>query len=140
MRIGIDARFLTHPQKGGFKTYSENLIAALAQIDRDNEYVLYIDRQPEQDTKLPDSANFSYRIIRGDIPYIGMPWREQTRLSRQVSRDKLDLLHSPCLTAPLRLSCASVLTIHDMIWLFPIGSPTDRQESVQRKMMTDIQG
>ena len=33
MRIGIDARFLTHPQVGGFKTYSENLITALSEID-----------------------------------------------------------------------------------------------------------
>jgi glycosyltransferase involved in cell wall biosynthesis len=135
MRIGIDARFLTHPQKGGFKTYSENLITALARIDGDNEYVLYIDRPPEQNTNLPDSANFSYRIIRGDFPYIGMPWREQISLSCHVSRDRLDLLHSPCLTAPLRLSCASVVTIHDMIWSFPVKSSRGGQISLQRKMM-----
>ena len=29
MRIGFDARFLTYPQPGGFKTYTQNLIAAL---------------------------------------------------------------------------------------------------------------
>ena len=28
MRIGIDARFLTHPQRGGFKTYTETVVAA----------------------------------------------------------------------------------------------------------------
>ena len=42
MKIGIDARFLTHPQLGGFKTYTENLIAALAEIDTENEYILYL--------------------------------------------------------------------------------------------------
>mgnify|MGYP003454629989 FL=1 len=32
MRIGFDARFLTHPQHGGFKSYVENLVAALARV------------------------------------------------------------------------------------------------------------
>jgi glycosyltransferase involved in cell wall biosynthesis len=46
MRIGFDARFLTHPQRGGFKTYTENLISALATVDKENEYILYVDRSP----------------------------------------------------------------------------------------------
>ena len=49
MRIGIDARFLTHPQVGGFKTYTTNLIRALLKEDRVNEYVLYLDREPAAD-------------------------------------------------------------------------------------------
>ena len=44
MHIGIDARFLTHPQIGGFKTYTENLVSALAEVDSDNQYFLYLDR------------------------------------------------------------------------------------------------
>jgi glycosyltransferase involved in cell wall biosynthesis len=118
MKIGIDARFLTHPQKGGFKSYTQNLIMALADIDRDNDYILYIDRPPNQDTQLPDRSNFTTCIIFGSLPMLGMPWREQIGLSRQAVRDKIDLLHSLCLTAPLRLSCPSVVTIHDMIWFF----------------------
>lgn len=116
MRIGIDARFLTHPQQGGFKTYSENLVTALSEIDPDNEYFLYLDRAPNDATALPKRTNFVARVVHGDLPFLGMPWREQVGLSRQAARDKLDLLHSPCLTAPLRLSCPSVVTIHDMIW------------------------
>jgi glycosyltransferase involved in cell wall biosynthesis len=119
MRIGIDARFLTHPQKGGFKTYTENLIRALSNIDLNNEYFLYLDRQPEACIKLPNCRNFSYKILPGDSPVIGMPWREQARLHFQAKQDKLDLLHSPCLSAPLYLSCPLVVTIHDIIWLFP---------------------
>jgi glycosyltransferase involved in cell wall biosynthesis len=119
MRIGIDARFLTHPQKGGFKTYTENLIRALSQIDLENEYFLYLDRQPETTLKWSDCRNFTYKVLPGDSAVIGMPWREQVHLVFQSKRDKLDLLHSPCLSAPLFLSCPLVVTIHDVIWLFP---------------------
>lgn len=117
MRIGIDARFITHPQKGGFKTYTENLISALAEVDKENSYFLYLDRYPDDQAKLPQQANFAYRVVPGENPAFGMPWREQIGLPRFAVKDRLDLLHSPCLTAPLRLKCASIVTIHDMIWL-----------------------
>jgi glycosyltransferase involved in cell wall biosynthesis len=117
MRIGIDARFLTHPQHGGFKTYTESLISSLSEIDQDNQYILYIDRPPDENTKIPDKPNFSYRVVPNTIPFLGMVWREQIRLPRLAARDKLDLFHSPCLSAPLFMGCPSVVTIHDMIWL-----------------------
>src|SRR5690349_2332182 len=101
MKIGIDARFLTHPQAGGFKTYTENLLMALAQVDADNEYLLYLDRVPGAQTKLPDRPNFIGRVVPGLFPVIGMPWREQIGLTRQVAWDQLDLFHAPTLTAPL---------------------------------------
>ncbi len=135
MRIGIDARFLTHPQRGGFKTYTENLITALAKVDPENEYILYLDRSPCQDTRLPDCPNFTSRIVPGQVPVIGMPWREQVELARQVARDQLDLLHAPSLTAPLRLACPLVVTIHDMIWLFPEKFSKGKSWSAQRKLM-----
>lgn len=135
MRIAIDARFLTHPQVGGFKTYSENLITALARIDTKNEYILYLDRPSEAHTKLPSQPNFISKIVPGLWPIIGMPWREQVSLARQVARDKVDLLHSPSLTAPLRLGCPLVVTIHDMIWLFPEKFSRAKSASIQRKMM-----
>lgn len=135
MKIGIDARFLTHPQKGGFKTYTENLVAALAQVDVDNEYVLYLDRPPLPHTKLPCQPNFSARIVSGQIPMVGLPWREQVGLTRQIVKDRVDLLHSPCLTAPLRLTCSLVVTIHDMIWFFPEKFSRGNTWSVRRKLM-----
>lgn len=119
MRIGVDARFLTHPQPGGFKTYSENLIAALTELDAVNEYLLYVDRRPAAGLPLLDRPNVAVRVVAGTLPVVGMPWREQVGLAWQAARDRLDLLHAPSLTAPLFPGCPLVVTIHDMIWRFP---------------------
>lgn len=135
MKIGIDARFLTHTQKGGFKTYSENLLNALAEIDAENEYILYLDRSPSQTTMLPLRPNFTHRIISGALPMAGAFWREQIGLARQAARDRLDLLHAPSLTAPLYLSCPLALTIHDMIWFFPDQFSRRAPKSPKRRLM-----
>ena len=59
MKVGIDARFLTHPQVGGFKTYTTNLISALAKIDHENDYIIYTDRHASE-VDLPKSEKFLY--------------------------------------------------------------------------------
>ncbi|MEZ5317439.1 MAG: glycosyltransferase family 1 protein [Vicinamibacterales bacterium] len=114
MRIGIDARFLTHPQCGGFKTYTVNLLAALQEADRDHDYVLYTDREPTAGTVLTRGPNFVCRVVPGT--WTG-PWREQVSLRRQVARDRLDLMHFPCNTATVGIGVPFVLTLHDTIQL-----------------------
>ncbi|MGE5221503.1 MAG: glycosyltransferase family 4 protein [Omnitrophica WOR_2 bacterium] len=135
MRIGIDARFLTHPQTGGFKTYTVNLISALAEVDSENEYILYLDRIPNSETLLPSEPNFSYRVIEGQVPMVGMFWREQVRLSQAAIRDHIELLHSPCLTAPVYLPCPSVVTIHDTIWRSPEIYAKRKRLPAHRRLM-----
>jgi glycosyltransferase involved in cell wall biosynthesis len=135
LRIGIDARFLTHPQKGGFKTYTENLVTALSEVDSRNEYVLYLDRLPQEQAKLPVGLNVSHRVVPGLAPFIGMAWREQVSLPCRASTDGLDLFHSPCLTAPLRLKCPRVVTIHDMIWRHPPRTAGNGRSSARRILM-----
>lgn len=119
MRIGIDARFLTHPQPGGFKTYTERLVSALSDVDTANQYVLYVDRPPAAGAAIPTAPNMRVQVVPGTMPMIGMPWREQVGIAVQVRRDHLDLFHAPCLTAPLYAPCPLVVTIHDTIWMAP---------------------
>jgi glycosyltransferase involved in cell wall biosynthesis len=135
MKIGIDARFLTHPQPGGFKTYVENLIASLAQVDSGNEYVLYLDRLPNYGSKLPAGSNFTSRVVPGSWPVIGMPWREQVALRNEAAKDRIDLFHAPCLTAPLYLNCPLVITVHDMIWAWPQRISRKGSLSIKRQLM-----
>lgn len=135
MKIGIDARFLTHPQHGGFKTYTEQLIRALAAVDSTNEYVLYLDRAPDAECSIPPRPNFELSIVGGTLPFAGMPVREQIALPLRARRDRLDLLHSPSLTAPLSAPCPSVVTIHDTIWLAPERYGRATAESGKRSLM-----
>lgn len=132
MRIGIDARFLTHPQPGGFKTYTEQLVCALLDVDPDNEYVLYVDRPPE--SRILSAANATVRIVPGTAPFVGMPWREQIGLTMYAKRDRIDVLHSLCLTAPLYAPCPLIVTIHDTIWMFPHRF-TQQQKRLKRSLM-----
>lgn len=135
MRIGIDARFLTHPQRGGYKTYTENLIAALADVDKENEYFLYVDREPLDGDLIPDRSKFNFRVVSGARPLIGVPFREQFALPHFVAKDKLELFHAPCLTAPLKLACPLVVTVHDMIWASPNNFTSRGSLSLKRRLM-----
>jgi glycosyltransferase involved in cell wall biosynthesis len=114
MKIGLDARFLTHPQLGGFKTYTVNLVTALGQVDHANQYVIYLDRTPI-DGSLPEFENFCYRIVPAALPVIGMPFREQISLRRQIAKDNLDVVHFLCNTAPLQISAKFIVSLHDVI-------------------------
>lgn len=114
MIIGIDARFLTHPQPGGFKTYTTNLIQALSQVDDANEYILYLDRAPVAGSLL-EQGNFHYRVVDGTMPLVGMPAREQLSLRRRLVSDAPEVVHFPCNTAVYRSGFKQVVTLHDTI-------------------------
>jgi glycosyltransferase involved in cell wall biosynthesis len=116
MKIAIDARFLTHPQVGGFKTYTCNLIHALSQMDDTNSYLIYLDRHSD-DPVLPQKGNFSYKVAAETLPVIGMPFREQVMLRRCLAEDKPDVVHFLCNTAQLGAPCKTVVTLHDTIQL-----------------------
>lgn len=119
MKIGIDARFLTHPQRGGFKTYTENLIKALSLVDSTNTYVLYVDRPPAEAT-LPKKDNFTCQVVDIKLPIIGMPIREQITVRRHIAQDNLDIVHFLCNTAPVGVPVKFVVTLHDII---PLTTP-----------------
>ena len=116
MRIGLDARYLTHPQEGGFKTYTQGLISAIARVDRTNDYVLYTDR-PSNDAA-PNAENFRVRVTAGSLPV-----REQLAMPIALARDRVDIAHFLCNTAPLLVRCPLVLTIHDVIPCLPGPTP-----------------
>jgi glycosyltransferase involved in cell wall biosynthesis len=114
MKIGIDARFLSHPQRGGFKTYTTNFIRSLSEVDSTNEYYIYLDRQlPEE--LVHKKENWHYKVVGGKVPLVGMPVREQLFLKRQIAKDQLDVVHFLCNTAPININNRYVVTLHDTI-------------------------
>jgi glycosyltransferase involved in cell wall biosynthesis len=133
MKIGIDARFLSHPQRGGFKTYTTNLIKSLSEVDSANEYYLYLDRQlPEE--HVHKKENWHYKVVGGNLPLVGMPVREQLFLKRQIAKDQLDVVHFLCNTAPLNVNNRYVITLHDTIQVTaqnrfrPLGGPASYKQ------------
>jgi glycosyltransferase involved in cell wall biosynthesis len=137
MRIGLDARFLTHSQAGGFKTYTTNLVAALADLDSENDYIVYVDRTPVDRDRLPRTANMRVCAVPGGWPLVGMPVREQYSLRRRIAADRLDLVHFLCNTATIGIRTPHVVTLHDRLQLAPQPFPmTPGAGSVHRWVVT----
>jgi len=114
MHIGLDARFLSHPQAGGFKSYTEGLVEGLLAQLGAHRLTLYVDR-PLGAAAEHALAPARCVVIRGTGGPWAMPWREQWRLPRRATADGLDLLHSPCATAPVWGRSPLVVTLHDAI-------------------------
>ncbi len=86
----------------------------MIQIDCGNEYVIYLDRQPGSVT-LPQSDKFKYEVVPASIPAVGLPFREQVLLRRQIAEDKLDIVHFLCNTAPVSVPNKFILSLLDVI-------------------------
>jgi glycosyltransferase involved in cell wall biosynthesis len=118
MRIGIDATALP-PQPVGAGNYIIQLIRALAKADINAQLVIFAQKKSPALIDLPVESSIEWRIVKDMSPGSRMIW-EQSRLPALVNNTNLDLLHSLHYTRPLRLSCASVVTFHDMtFFLFP---------------------
>jgi alpha-1,3-rhamnosyl/mannosyltransferase len=107
--IGIDARKLTD---FGIGTYIHNLIRALAEIDDQNHYVLFVGT-PGRDllSDLPEN----FHLVFEHAPVYSA--REQLALSWRLLRLRLDLYHATHYVLPAVVRCKAVVTIHDIIHL-----------------------
>jgi len=110
MRIGIDARLVYYSQ-AGIGQYILHLINGLAQIDRENEYVILQSRK--DDTTIVQQPNFR-RVSLWTPSHHRL---ERVSLNMELMRLGLDLLHSPDFIPPHRPSCKSVITVHDLAFL-----------------------
>lgn len=131
--IAIDARAMSHPQPGGFKTYTENIVRYLPTTDGQYIYVLYVDRPLASHVAL-DRDDVIVKVVGPRVPVVGASLREQGFLPYHLAHDKVDLAHFPCATAPIWPPCPFVITIHDTIELMP--GPTQSQKApVKRRLM-----
>lgn len=107
MLIGIDASKVVKPFKTGTETYTVELLKALSQIDRKNDYLLYTPK-PFGDKLPPLGKNFKERVI----PF-GRFW-SQIRLSGEMITKKPDVLFVPAHTTPMVHPKKTVVTLHDL--------------------------
>jgi glycosyltransferase involved in cell wall biosynthesis len=108
VRVVLDARPLSHPQSGGFRSYVRGLVQGLVGIP-DLEAILYLDREVNPNSLPP---GFQTRILSPD--------RLKTDLAlfaKQVRQDAPDLVHGTMNYAPETGGVPFVVTLHDAMGL-----------------------
>jgi glycosyltransferase involved in cell wall biosynthesis len=111
MRIGIDARFYGTIGKG-LGRYTEQLILHLENIDRENEYFIFLGKE-NFDEYQPRNSRF-HKIL-ANIPWYG--FKEQLLLPLLLYRYHLDIVHFPHFNIPILYRKPFVMTLHDLILL-----------------------
>lgn len=118
MKIGIDTLFLIPGKHGGTETYLRNLLLNLAKIDKENEYILFTNKENsgnfgiKQDNFSEVLCNFSARYKPIRVFY------EQMILPIMARRYQIDVLHFPAYVS-LAISSfrlKSIVTIHDIMF------------------------
>lgn len=112
MHIGIDAHAIG-AQQGGNETYIRNLIRALAALDADNRYTIYLANAQAaaewQSGFVAQHPNFSVRLLPPPTPLVRVP----VFLTYELRRRPVDVLHVQY-TAPPFCPAPVVATIHDL--------------------------
>ena len=114
MHIGLNLLYIIPGENGGTQTYAASLIKALAAIDKEDEFTVFVSEEGAA-LELPVQANFRkvvcpVRAVRREVRYA----YEQILFPRLLGRYKLDVLHSLGYVCPLRPPCRSVVTIADL--------------------------
>jgi len=111
MRIGIDAR-IVHYARGGISNYVLHLLGALAALDADTDYYVLHSRK-DRNPPLP-GPNF-HPVACWTPSHHRL---ERRVLGIEVARLGLDLLHSPDFIPPAGGVSRSVITVHDLNFLY----------------------
>ena len=116
MRIGINLLAVLPRFSGGIEFYIRNLLIALADIDTENQYYLFTNRDNHE---LFDAGRPNFQRIQVDTrarPQVSRIAWEQFYLPYLSARLHLDVLHSPTYTWPVLCNVPGVVTICDMLY------------------------
>ena len=108
MRIAIDAHSVG-TRLGGNESYATNLIEALAEIDKVNQYTIFVTRREARERFSNRWPNFQVRATLPHTPFVRIP----LTLSAELRRNRVDVLHVQ-FTAPPFSPCPVVVSIHDL--------------------------
>ena len=114
MKIGVDARLLSH-EISGINRYSSESLKCMFKIENHNEFYLYSPEQlPFNNWKFENTSlkckNFKDKV--------GRFFWSQAYLPYWTNKDNVDVFWSPSHRLPKFLSkkVARVVTIHDLVW------------------------
>jgi len=109
MKIGIDSRFWNQT---GVGRYTRNLVKNLQEIDKKNDYVLFI-RKADKKSVLKELKNKRFKIVTADINWHSLD--EQLNFPKIIKKENVDLMHFPYFSVPIFYRKPFVITIHDLI-------------------------
>jgi glycosyltransferase involved in cell wall biosynthesis len=114
LRIGVNALYLIPGGVGGTEIYLRNLLQALGEIDRENQYIVFTNRETGSDL-VPDRPNFVHapQTVRAAFRPARIVW-EQLVLPFAARKHRIDVLFNPGFTAPLLCACPMVTVFHDL--------------------------
>jgi glycosyltransferase involved in cell wall biosynthesis len=113
MRIGIDCRLPTY-RMGGISQYILNLIPALAELDQENEYLVFHSRKEQGSFLPPGNINWRRRSL-WTPPHNRF---ERLTLPVELLPHGLDLFHSPDFIPPKSGAARRVITVHDLNFIY----------------------
>jgi glycosyltransferase involved in cell wall biosynthesis len=118
MHIGIDYTAAVR-QGGGIGRYTRNLIRALAELDPDDQYTLFVAGGWGQGDGLGQwPGNFRVRSVPLSDRWTTILWqRLRLPVPIQVVTGRLDLFHSPDFVLPPAGRTPTILTVHDLSFL-----------------------
>jgi glycosyltransferase involved in cell wall biosynthesis len=99
---------------GGTETYGISLLNSLSNIDKSNEYFIFVNEE-SRCLPLPDAPNI-HRIVckfHATNRMVRYFW-EQIILPQQLRFYRIDLVHSLGYVGPLKCHCQSIVTIPDL--------------------------
>ena len=96
MKIGIEAQRIFRKKKHGMDMVALELIRNLQQIDKENEYVIFV-KPDEDNTIIKETANFKIVELQGGA----YPMWEQVALPKAALKHGCQVLHCTSNTAPL---------------------------------------
>lgn len=108
MKIGIDVRLW---DESGVGRYIRNLVLNLQEIDKKNDYVLFVNESFEDGRGKMEEGR--WKIVKTNIHWHTI--EEQIKLPLIINREKLDLVHFPYFSVPVFYNKPFVVTIHDLI-------------------------
>lgn len=118
MRIGIDGSSIL-PRRTGIGHYTSQLIAHLAEIDTENQYIVFLNsfrNSPKRESWM-ERDNFTVRRGKFPGPVLLYMWRWLDRPPVERFVGEVDVFHSPASYVPPQRNGGRVTTVHDLYFM-----------------------
>lgn len=110
LRVSIDCRYVRE-RPSGIGAYVRALVDRLPALDPDASFHFWVDpRAPRPLSSAVNTSESQVKAAANGLATLALP-------SRLVNLDGVDVLHAPFNILGRGIRCATVVTIHDLMWL-----------------------